>query len=118
MQRTQQGARLLQIGEQEVAFGAKFRARVVLDIEVPVSRLADKQSCSTNLLLKRLCYMLVTISGLWSNRHSRKDRRIMWHAGVLDGSACEHVRERGEQWQQQQQARAGALSTAALPAAQ
>ncbi len=34
LQRTQRGARLMQIGEQEVAFGAKFRARVVLDIEV------------------------------------------------------------------------------------
>ena len=27
------GATLLQIGEQDVAFGAKFRARVVLDIQ-------------------------------------------------------------------------------------
>lgn len=34
LQRTQQGAKLLQIGEQEVAFGAKFRAKVVLNIEV------------------------------------------------------------------------------------
>lgn len=28
------GARLLQIGEQQVALGVKFRAKVVLDIEV------------------------------------------------------------------------------------
>ena len=34
LQRKQRGAKLLQIGEQEVAFGAKFKARVVLDIEV------------------------------------------------------------------------------------
>ena len=37
----------LQIGEQEVAFGAKFRARVVLDIEVEYAQLnsqtAEKQ---------------------------------------------------------------------------
>ena len=34
LQRRQRGAKLLQIGEQEIALGAKFRARVVLDIEV------------------------------------------------------------------------------------
>ena len=28
------GARLLQVGEQDVALGAKFRAKVVLDIQV------------------------------------------------------------------------------------
>jgi hypothetical protein len=32
LQRTDGGARLLQIGEQDVAMGIKFRARVVLDI--------------------------------------------------------------------------------------
>ncbi|KAK9902244.1 hypothetical protein WJX75_009271 [Coccomyxa subellipsoidea] len=33
LERRAQGAQLLQIGEQEIAFGAKFRARVVLDIQ-------------------------------------------------------------------------------------
>ena len=37
LERRQQGAQLLQIGEQEIAFGAKFRARVVLDIQVRFS---------------------------------------------------------------------------------
>ena len=32
LQRSDGGARLLQIGEQDVAMGIKFRARVVLDI--------------------------------------------------------------------------------------
>ena len=36
LERRQQGAKLLQVGEQEVAFGAKFRARVVLNIQVSV----------------------------------------------------------------------------------
>ncbi|CAL5228575.1 g11732 [Coccomyxa viridis] len=53
LQRKQQGAKLLQIGEQEVAFGAKFRARVVLDIEefwsgVPASMCESKQSGSSS----------------------------------------------------------------------
>lgn len=34
LEKRAQGAQLLQIGEQEIAFGAKFRARVVLDIQV------------------------------------------------------------------------------------
>ncbi len=38
LERRQQGAKLLQVGEQEIAFGAKFRARVVLNIEVSVCR--------------------------------------------------------------------------------
>ena len=33
LERRSKGAKLLQVGEQEIAFGAKFRARVVLDIE-------------------------------------------------------------------------------------
>ncbi|DBB12105.1 TPA: hypothetical protein ACH3X3_006216 [Trebouxia sp. C0006] len=33
LSRKAQGATLLQVGEQDVAFGAKFRARVVLDIQ-------------------------------------------------------------------------------------
>lgn len=33
LERREQGAQLLQVGEQEIAFGAKFRARVVLDIQ-------------------------------------------------------------------------------------
>ena len=28
------GAQLVQVGEQEIALGAKFRARIVLDVEV------------------------------------------------------------------------------------
>lgn len=35
LERRRQGAQLLQVGEQEIAFGTKFRARVVLDIQVP-----------------------------------------------------------------------------------
>ena len=42
LQRKQRGAKLLQIGEQEVAFGAKFKARVVLDIEVKPPPIAKR----------------------------------------------------------------------------
>ena len=31
------GAQLMQVGEQEIALGAKFRARIVLDVEVRCS---------------------------------------------------------------------------------
>lgn len=34
LSRHAQGARLLQVGEQSVALGAKFRAEVILDIQV------------------------------------------------------------------------------------
>ena len=34
LNRRANGCTLLQVGEQDVAFGAKFRARVVLDIQV------------------------------------------------------------------------------------
>ena len=41
------GATLLQVGEQDVAFGAKFRARVVLNIEEH-SKGAPQRMCSNH----------------------------------------------------------------------
>ena len=53
LQRKQRGAKLLQIGEQEVAFGAKFRARVVLDIEVRLPQ--SSPCCAKNCKSRRFC---------------------------------------------------------------
>ena len=36
------GAQLLQIGEQEIALGAKFRARLVLEVEVRAPWLSEE----------------------------------------------------------------------------
>jgi hypothetical protein len=46
LKRRDRGAQLLQIGEQEIALGAKFRARVVLDIQVSIITDAA-QNCTT-----------------------------------------------------------------------
>ena len=37
LRRHPNGARLLQIGEQQIALGAKFRAKVILDIRVSIN---------------------------------------------------------------------------------
>lgn len=50
------GARLLQVGEQSLAMGLKFRARVVLDIEEHPSGLAP-----------HLISDEVPLSGVWSS---------------------------------------------------
>lgn len=34
LERRERGCKLLQVGEQDIALGAKFRARVILDIQV------------------------------------------------------------------------------------
>ena len=107
LERTQQGAKLLQVGEQEVAFGTKFRARVVLNIEVSMCH-----SCS--VLISRPSIMTANnlpggeIMGL----------QYWLRAGVLEWHPCKHVR-RQLQWQpwRQWQAAAACFSGAAVPAA-
>lgn len=57
LERREQGAQLLQVGEQEIAFGAKFRARVVLDIKVGLGvklLLSTLMAPSTCVVLREL----------------------------------------------------------------
>ena len=72
------GATLLQIGEQDVAFGAKFRARVVLDIQ---EHSAGNDFASA-LLLRLECLLLK------QSLHQAYTSCTAIHAGMLLVHLC------------------------------
>jgi hypothetical protein len=91
LERRRAGARLLQIGEQSLAMGLKFKARVVLDIEEHPAGLAQQLisdeassafACATKCQLARsrwgnVCLRCDGGSSAWN--------RCAWR------SLCEHV---------------------------